>query len=101
MGKIRINSDELKYITLFETMTGAAIKDCIQDEESIGFLVQKGDMGLAIGKSGANIERVKRALGKDVLVTEFSDDLPEFIKNIFQGTKIRTNNASETQRTKK
>jgi len=89
MGKIRINSDELKYITLFETMTGAAIKDCIQDEESIGFLVQKGDMGLAIGKSGANIERVKRALGKDVLVTEFSDDLPEFIKNIFQGTKIR------------
>jgi N utilization substance protein A len=46
-------------------------------------------MGLAIGKAGANIERVKRAFGKDVWVTEFSDDLSEFIKNIFQPTRIR------------
>ncbi|MFZ2456653.1 MAG: NusA-like transcription termination signal-binding factor [Candidatus Altiarchaeia archaeon] len=89
MGKIRINSEELKYMTLFETMTGATIKDCIQEDESIGFVVKKGDMGLAIGKAGANIERVKRALGKDVWVTEFSDDLNEFIKNIFQPTRIR------------
>jgi N utilization substance protein A len=89
MGKIRINSEELKYMTLFETMTGATIKDCIQEDESIGFVVKKGDMGLAIGKAGANIERVKRAFGKDVWVTEFSDDLSEFIKNIFQPTRIR------------
>ena len=89
MGKIRINSEELKYMTLFETMTGAMIKDCIQEDESIGFVVKKGDMGLAIGKAGANIERVKRALGKEIWVTEFSDDLSEFIKNIIQPTRKR------------
>ena len=47
MGKIRINSEELKYMTLFETMTGATIKDCVQEEESIGFVVKKGDMGFS------------------------------------------------------
>ncbi|MBN2250930.1 MAG: NusA-like transcription termination signal-binding factor [Candidatus Altiarchaeota archaeon] len=89
MGKIRLNTDEIKYITLFETLTGATIKDCVQDDESIGFLVKKGDMGLAIGKNGANIERVKKAIGKGVWIMEFSDDVAEFMKNLFQPTRIK------------
>ena len=97
-GKIRLNTDEIKYITLFETLTGATIKDCIQDEESdsIGFLVKKGDMGLAIGKNGANIERVKKAIGKNAWVMEISDDLNEFIKNMFQPTRLKQIRVSET-----
>jgi N utilization substance protein A len=88
-GKVRLNTDEIKYITLFESMTGAAIKDCIQDEGAIGFLVKKGDMGLAIGKGGANIERVKKALAKEVWVSEFSDDVGEFMRNLFAPTRLR------------
>lgn len=89
MGKIRLKPDEIKYITLFETLTGATIKDCIQEEGIMGFLVKKGDMGLAIGKNGANIERVKKAVGKGVWVMEFSDDLNEFIKNLVHPIKIK------------
>ena len=100
MGRIRINSEELKYMTLFESMTGATIKDCIQEDESITYVVKKGDMGLAIGKAGSNIERVKRTLGKDVWVTEFSDDLTEFIKNIFSPTRIRQIRVSNSENDK-
>ena len=91
MVRIRINTDEIKFMNLFESMTGASVADCITDEEdgSIGFIVRKGDMGLAIGKGGVNIERVKKAINKEVWVMESSDDLSEFIKNIFQPAKIR------------
>ncbi len=100
MGRIRINSEELKYMTLFEGMTGATIKDCIQEDESVAYVVKKGDMGLAIGKAGSNIERIKRALGKDVWVTEFSDDQNEFVKNLFSPTRIRQIRVSNSENDK-
>jgi len=97
MGKIRLNTDEIKYITLFESLTGATIKDCIQEDESIGFLVKKGDMGLAIGKNGANIERVKKAIGKAVWVMEFSEDVGDFMKNLFHPTRLRQVRLNESE----
>jgi N utilization substance protein A len=92
MVRIRLNTDEIKYMNLFESMTGASIKDCITDEEdgSIGFIVKKGDMGLAIGKGGVNIERVKKAINKEAWVMESSDDLSEFVMNMFHPAKIRS-----------
>jgi len=84
-----LGSEEIKYMTIFENLTGAGIKDCVHSENMIGFLVSQGDMGLAIGKGGSNIEKVKQATGRDILVMEFSDDLAEFIKNLFQPIKVR------------
>lgn len=89
MGKIRLKPDEIKYITLFETLTGATIKDCVPEDDAMGFLVKKGDMGLAIGKGGSNIERVKNAIGKGVWIMEFSDNLNEFVKNLFHPIRIK------------
>lgn len=96
MGKIRLGSDDIKYITLFETLTGARVKDCIQVENSMGFLVDKGDMGLAIGKNGASIEKVKAALGKGVFVAEYADDASDFVKNMFSPVKIKQVRIRET-----
>jgi len=76
-------------MTIFENLTGAGIKDCVQMENVMGFLVNRGDMGLAIGKSGSNIEKVKKAIGKEIVVMEFSDDVNEFIRNLFQPIKVR------------
>jgi N utilization substance protein A len=96
MGKIRLGSDDIKYITLFETLTGARVKDCIQVENAMGFLVDKGDMGLAIGKNGASIEKVRTALGKGVFVAEFADDASDFVKNMFSPVKIKHVRIRET-----
>jgi N utilization substance protein A len=96
MGKIRLGSDDIKYITLFETLTGARVKDCIQVENAMGFLVDKGDMGLAIGKNGANIEKVRTALGRIVFVAEFAEDADDFVKNMFSPVKIKNVRIRET-----
>ncbi len=89
MEKIRLGSDEIRYITLFETLTGAIVKDCVKEDDTMGFLVDGGGMGLAIGKGGANIEKVRKIIGKGVWVMEFSSDPPNFIKNLFRPINIK------------
>ncbi|MFW5902716.1 MAG: NusA-like transcription termination signal-binding factor, partial [archaeon] len=41
------------------------------------------DLGLAIGKNGSMINKVKRKLGKKIHVYKYSKDLEEFIRNLF------------------
>ena len=52
---IKFSANEIRYIALFENMTGAMVKDCIIDDEhgKVTFVVKNGDMGLAIGKGGS------------------------------------------------
>lgn len=100
MGKIRLGSDEIKYMTLFEKLTGARVRDCVQIKDAMGFVVDKGDMGLAIGKNGVNIEKVRNILGKGVFVIEFSDNPVDFIRNLFQPVKIKRVRIHETNNQK-
>jgi len=85
MGEVKLTTEGIKYIALFESLTGAVTKDCVIDEDNdrVIFVVKKGDVGLAIGKRGVNIARVKKTIGKNVEVIEHSDDPVEFIKNLF------------------
>jgi N utilization substance protein A len=91
MEVLKLSAAEIRYIALFESMTGAVTKDCVMDkaENKIVFVVKKGDMGLAIGKKGGNIQRVKQALGKKIEVIEYSNDAAEFVKNIFHPIRIK------------
>ena len=59
---IKFSANEIRYIALFENMTGAMVKDCIIDDEhgKVTFVVKNGDMGLAIGKKGVNIKLASR-----------------------------------------
>ncbi|MCX6695847.1 MAG: KH domain-containing protein, partial [Candidatus Altiarchaeota archaeon] len=79
MNKIRLSSDEIKLINMVESMTGAKVNDCVQDGDVMGFVVEKGDVGLAVGKKVCNIERLRKVLGKNIMVFEYSADSDEFI----------------------
>ncbi len=79
---IKLNGPEINYITLFEKLTGASVKDCIATED-LTFVVKEGDMGLAIGKDGVIINKIKREMGKEIHVYEHSEDSSKFIKNLF------------------
>jgi N utilization substance protein A len=75
-----LDINTLKYITLFESLTGAKVKDCIVDDK-ITFIIEKGNMGLAIGKHGKNLKRVENAIKKTIRAIEFDEDVRQFIKN--------------------
>lgn len=85
-GKLTL--DDMWYVTAFEDITGATVKDCIKNSDEIIFVVKKGDMGLAIGKKGTNIKRAREKLGKRIEVIEHSDDPVEFVKRLFHSIRV-------------
>ena len=97
MSEVRLSTDGLRFIALFENVTGARAKDCFEDHENnrLIFVVKGGDMGLAIGKGGEHINRVKKTIGKHVEIIEHSDDPVEFVKNAFHPVSIKNVNIVE------
>ncbi len=83
MTEIKLTSDELQMISLFQNVSSATARDCIIDEkmDRLIFVVEKGQMGLAIGKSGSTIKTLQNVMGKKVELVEHSEDPAEFIKN--------------------
>jgi len=81
--KIKLTSEELGLMSLFQNISGATARDCVIDPkmERIIFVVTKGEMGLAIGKSGETIKKVQKVLGKQIEAVEWSDDPKQFIMN--------------------
>jgi len=92
LPEIKLTPDEMRYIALFQDITGAVVKDCIVDnnENRIIFLVRPGDMGLAIGRNGINIKRIKKIIGKNIEVVEYSDKLEELAKNALAPARVRS-----------
>tara|TARA_B100000949_G_C14254207_1_gene439670 strand:+ start:777 stop:1232 length:456 start_codon:yes stop_codon:yes gene_type:complete len=81
--KIKLSSDQLKMMSMFQEISGAMAKDCVVDEKMnrVIFIVNKGEMGLAIGKNGQSIKNIKKSIGQDVDLVEYSDDPVELIAN--------------------
>lgn len=89
---IKFSANEIRYIALFENMTGAMVKDCIIDDENgkVTFVVKNGDMGLAIGKGGSTVSKVQKAVDKGVEIIELSEDPTQFIKNVLSPAELQS-----------
>jgi len=65
---IKLNIDEMKTMNVFENITRVSPKDCIIDKklDRIIFLVGRGSVGSAIGRSGIHVKKLKTSLGRDM-----------------------------------
>ena len=90
-AKIKLTSEEMKYMALFESITGATTMDCIIDEklERIIFVAKQGDMGLAIGKGGKNINMLRKMTNRQIEVVEYADTPEQLVKNSLAPAKIK------------
>lgn len=52
------------------------------------FIVNKGQMGLAIGKGGSTIKQLQNVIPKRIELVEYSDRIDEFLKNILNSNMI-------------
>ena len=97
MGRIRLTNEDIGFITIFEGITGATVKDCIYDKEKekITFIVSEGQAGIAIGRGGINIKKLEDKLKKKIEVLEFSKDPLKFLANIFRPVQIKNAYISE------
>jgi transcription termination/antitermination protein NusA len=97
--KIKLTSDELRLMSLFQSITSVTARDCVVDDkmDRVIFIVNKGQMGLAIGKGGATIRQLQNVVAKKVELVEYSDDATDFIRNILNPQMV--NEVKITQRT--
>ena len=89
--KIKLTPDEFSYLSLFQTITTAVSRDCVIDEkmDRVIFVVNKGQMGMAIGKGGSNIKQLQNAISKKIELVEYSENPVNFIKNVFNSDMIQ------------
>ena len=83
-----ISNEDMQKIRLAASITKADVVDCVEDDDTIVFVVSKGFLGIAIGKNARNIERLKEILKKNVRFVELDDDEKKFISNLFKPFKI-------------
>ncbi len=79
--------EAIRLLTLFENVTNVSVKDCFVNDDTVYYVVEKGKIGLAIGKGGNSIKNVERVVGKKIKVYEYSSDPSEFVKNLIPQTK--------------
>jgi len=89
---IKLTTEEMKYIALFQDITRASVMDCIIDDNNnrIIFLVKPGEVGLAVGRGGVNVKRMKRLLGKDIEVVEYAEKLEDLVKNALMPARVKS-----------
>ncbi|MFH0836419.1 MAG: NusA-like transcription termination signal-binding factor [Candidatus Micrarchaeota archaeon] len=98
---VKLANADIQLLASFEQTTGATAFDVLIESEKIVFLVKKEQLGRAIGRQGANIERLKRVMGKRVEVIPFSDEVQEFLKSFFKPVEITSAETRENAEGKK
>ena len=100
--RIKYDMQVMKYISLFESLTRAKVKDCIVDsihDSRLIIVVEENEMGKAIGKNGVHVKRLEQLLKKRLKVVEYNHDVLQFIKNFtypLQLKEVRQENNSIT-----
>ena len=96
--RIRLTNEEMRYIALFESITGATSEDCVIDRKNgrIIFIAKKGEMGLAIGKNGKNIDTLRKRTSRQIEVVENAESPEELIKNSLFPVRIKNIRMTET-----
>jgi len=71
-------------MSLFQNVTGATARDCIEDEKQnrVIFVVNTGKMGLAIGKGGMHIKSLQNIVKRNVELVEYNEEPEKFIASL-------------------
>jgi transcription termination/antitermination protein NusA len=85
-----LDNETLGYIRLFEERTGAGVKDCLEAEDKLVFLVAPGDIHKAVGPGGVLVDRLKGMLKKEIQVVEYADEPEALARNIFYFYNVKS-----------
>lgn len=99
MAEIRIKLDHksIQKIAYFEKITRAKVKDCIEKEDEMIFIISSDDFGKAIGKGGRNVKLLGKKFKKRITLIEFDQDPKEFAKNLLKPVRVKSMNFEEDE----
>ena len=88
MTDIMFSNEDMQYINMAINVTKTNIMDCLNLEDRVIFIVQKGQLGAAIGIKAKNLERLRSLFKKTIKFVEFDEDKEKFIINLFKPYKV-------------
>lgn len=97
---IKLTTDQMRLMSLFQNVTGATARDCVEDEKQnrVIFVVNTGKMGLAIGKGGSHIRTLQNLVKKNVELVEYNEDPAKFLQNLLNNklvTEVKINKRAD------
>jgi len=66
MAEIILSNETVQYINLASNYSGASIRDCVVEDDRVIFIVEKGQLGIAIGSKAKNLEKLRSLFKKSV-----------------------------------
>lgn len=100
MATVTYDTENIRAMNLFESITGVEVRDVILKEDEAYFVVPDGKAGMAIGKGGKVVNKVQNKLDKDVKIYEYSDNLGKFLNNLvpadLRGVDIKNEGEKKT-----
>lgn len=87
---VKFTMEEMRYMSLFQDITGVTPKDCVIIDELgiVIFIVDSDKVGQAIGKKGINTKYLSKLINKEIEIVGWADNLESFVKSIFMPTRV-------------
>lgn len=87
--KVKFTERELRFISLFQEYTGTTVRDCVEDENMLIFVVDRGELGQAVGRRGIKAKELSNIFQKRLKIIEYSDDVAAFIANALKPANVK------------
>jgi len=86
---MKLTLDTIHQITVFEKTTRAKIKDCIEKEGSLIFIVEEGNVQKALGKDQIHLKKLTYLFKKPIKIIGFQKDPAKFVRNLLYPLKVQ------------
>ncbi|MDD5148759.1 MAG: NusA-like transcription termination signal-binding factor [Candidatus ainarchaeum sp.] len=92
---MKLGADEIFYLNALNSVSGANARDCVVQGNTASFLVRPAELGMAIGKNAVNINKLKKKLGKNIEIFEYSENANDFFKKAFYNIRFKSVDSAE------
>ena len=82
MTDIMLSNENMQYINMAAKITKAAILDCVILDDKLIFIVDTGQLGIALGLKAKNLTKLRNMFKKNIKFVEFNSNKDKFIKNL-------------------
>lgn len=93
---MKLGKDEIFYMKAASSIAGVNAIGCLVEGNCVSFLVKPETLGVAIGKNGSRVNRIKQKIGKNVELFPYCSTADEFVKMAFRNISIGETETSGT-----
>lgn len=87
--RVKLDSEVMQLSAIFERKTHTRVKYSFQDEDTIYFIVEQGDLGKALGKGASNLKYFSEKFKKRLKLIQYDPKVERFVANIIFPNKVQ------------